>query len=61
MDRPRYSEHEERYNLVRPGEEAYAILPSRSAPAERKPEFSAHADARPNWWARFWQRVKAIV
>ena len=46
----------EQYNLVRPGEEAYAILPG---PADPKPETPADLpppvvleEAEPSWWAR---------
>ena len=48
----------EQYNLVRPGEEAYAILPG---PADARPDAPPAADlpapvvlegADPSWWAR---------
>lgn len=48
----------EQYNLVRPGEEAYAILPS--APAVRVAE--PHVEGRTRavklpWWKRWWKKV----
>jgi cell division protein FtsB len=51
----------ERYHLVRPGEEAYAILPSNSPP----PAAAAVAAPAPpppdqNWWSRAWSRVTAL-
>jgi cell division protein FtsB len=42
----------EQYNLVRPGEEAYAILPA-PKPAEPAPEEAPKKD-EPGFWARLW-------
>ena len=45
----------EQYNLVRPGEEAYAILPGSADvegdPVPSEPEES-HAPPKPTWWDR---------
>ena len=48
----------EQYNLVRPGEEAYAILPTRQAP----PPASAKAEAKssPGFFARTWHAITSI-
>jgi cell division protein FtsB len=49
----------ERYQLVRPGEEAYAILPDPPPPAPPEP-VPASAVTRPsggNWLSRTWARV----
>jgi cell division protein FtsB len=44
----------ERYGLVRPGEEAYAILPSPPPPTTVPPAPTPHTRATPsNWAARF--------
>ena len=43
------------YNLVRPGEEAYAILPSSPAPRPR-PGATARTSA-PGFWSRVWDDV----
>ena len=43
------------YNLVRPGEEAYAILPSPRAPRPRAAATAADED--PGFWARVWDDV----
>ena len=46
------------YNLAKPGEEVYAILPEAAAdpppPAPAPP-----VEARPSWWARAWERVSS--
>jgi len=51
----------ERFQLVRPGEEAYAILPDAAAPA---PAPAVLAAARPpvhqTWVSRAWDRVTSI-
>ena len=49
----------EQYNLVRPGEEAYAILP---APAPPKPAASRHPAVRhhPSLLSRAWARITGI-
>jgi cell division protein FtsB len=53
-----------KYNLVRPGEEAFAILPPRAAPATA-PAGRAHEQAtggRPGGglWERVWARARAL-
>jgi len=55
----------ERFQLVRPGEEAYAILPDAGAPRPvPAPDATAAAAARPpapgNWVSRAWDRVTSI-
>lgn len=49
----------ERYQLVRPGEEAYAILPSDApaAPPAPPPPPKPH----PGWWSRAWSKVTSIL
>jgi cell division protein FtsB len=47
----------EQYNLVRPGEEAYAILPTRQAPAAAHP--SPPAPHR-GWVSRTWHSIASI-
>ena len=49
----------QQYDLVRPGEEAYAILP---APAPSKPEASQHPVAKhhPSLLSRAWARITGI-
>lgn len=53
----------EQYQLVRPGEEAYAILPAPGAPAEDEiasiDEELEPAEAQP-WWKRAWNTVTGI-
>lgn len=44
----------EQYNLVRPGEEAYAILPGPVAPEPPAPP--APAD-KPGFWSRVWDDI----
>lgn len=55
----------ERYQLVRPGEEAYAILPDGSAPPASAPAAALAAPAPPDpsqsWWGRAWSRVTSIL
>ncbi len=46
----------EQYNLVRPGEEAYAILPV-PQPPEAGPAGEAQRRDRPGFWSRVWDRV----
>ena len=41
----------EQYSLVRPGEEAFAILP---APAPASPKTRATAPGPPGFWAKVW-------
>jgi cell division protein FtsB len=59
----------QRYHLVRPGEEAYAILPdgrSHGRPDERLPEASTAltpsttASPAEGWWSRAWARITSI-
>jgi cell division protein FtsB len=51
----------ERYQLVRPGEEAYTILPQATpdaAPASIAP--TAAPESRPSWLSRAWTKVTSI-
>jgi cell division protein FtsB len=55
----------EQYNLVRPGEEAYAILPTRTPPPATDParanqKSEAKAKAKQGWFARTWHTVTSI-
>ena len=50
----------ERYHLVRPGEEAYAILPDGRAPVTASPAPPAPPPASRSWWSRAWARVTSI-
>ncbi len=45
----------EQYNLVRPGEEAYAILPP-AAPSVPEPVGDA-SRPRPGFWSKLWDRL----
>ncbi len=45
----------EQYNLVRPGEEAYAILPP-AAPSVPEPVGGA-SRPRPGFWSKLWDRL----
>ena len=45
------------YNLVRPGEEAYAILPTRPPP---RTAAKADAGSHPGWISRTWSTVTSI-
>jgi cell division protein FtsB len=49
----------EQYDLVRPGEEAYAILP---APAQAQPVVTHHVEAKhhPSLLSRAWARLTGI-
>jgi cell division protein FtsB len=47
----------EQYNLVRPGEEAYAILPTRQAPP---PPHRPPPKPHPGWLSRQWSRITSI-
>jgi cell division protein FtsB len=49
----------EQYNLVRPGEEAYAILPSRRAPTA-DPASKTKANAKAGWVDRTWHSITSI-
>ena len=44
----------EQYNLVRPGEEAYAILPS---PPPLRPSTAPEARDEPGFWSQVWDDV----
>ncbi|MBV8296124.1 MAG: septum formation initiator family protein [Acidimicrobiia bacterium] len=48
----------EQYNLVRPGEEAYAILPTRQPP--RAPAPPTKPKSSPGWLGRTWNRITSI-
>ncbi len=49
----------EQYNLVRPGEEAYAILPTRQAPlAQAAPKTKPKSS--PGFLSRTWNRITSI-
>jgi hypothetical protein len=53
----------ERYELVRPGEEAYAILPEAPpppAPAPVPATGPARAAPAPSWLSRTWDRVTSV-
>ena len=50
----------EQYDLVRPGEEAYAILPSPTPPTTAAPHHRAKTDHR-NWFSRAWDTVTSIL
>ncbi|MCU1451652.1 MAG: hypothetical protein JWP02_3822 [Acidimicrobiales bacterium] len=47
----------EQYNLVRPGEEAYAILPTRQSPAAAHP---APPTPHPGWLNRTWHSIASV-
>jgi len=48
----------EQYNLVRPGEEAYALLPSAQPVQVAQPHVEGHGRAvRIPWWKRWWKAV----
>jgi cell division protein FtsB len=48
----------EQYNLVRPGEEAYALLPSAPPVQVAQPHVEGHTHAvRLPWWKRWWRSV----
>ena len=50
----------ERYQLVRPGEEAYAILPD-GHEADTPPAVEpARPAASRSWWARAWARITSV-
>jgi cell division protein FtsB len=50
----------EQYNLVRPGEEAYAILPTRQAPPPARPAPTAASTSGSGWLDRTWKRIASI-
>ena len=50
------------YNLVRPREEAYALLPSRDDPPVRvTPRLAGEAHRPRPWWARAWDRLRSVL
>jgi cell division protein FtsB len=50
----------EQYNLVRPGEEAYAILPTRQAPPALQPAAKATSKPGSSWFGRTWKSITSI-
>ena len=51
----------EQYNLVRPGEEAYAILPSAPAVRVAEPHVEGRARAvKLPWWQRWWKTIVSV-
>ena len=49
------------YHLIRPGEEAYVILPDGTPPTTAPPPAPpAPAPEDQGWWARLWDRVSSI-
>jgi cell division protein FtsB len=48
----------EQYNLVRPGEEAYAILPTRGPPVAQAP---VRPKPHPGWLSRTWHSITSIA
>ncbi|MFN2504849.1 MAG: septum formation initiator family protein [Acidimicrobiales bacterium] len=51
----------ERYQLVRPGEEAYAILPDGATPPAPAAERAPPTSPSQSWWERAWARVTSIL
>jgi cell division protein FtsB len=49
----------EQYNLVRPGEEAYAILPTRQPPPA-PPRPAAKPKASSSWLDRTWKTITSV-
>lgn len=47
------------YNLAKPGEEVYAILPTATVPPPPPPARADEKEQRP-WWDRAWQRVTSV-
>jgi len=47
------------YNLAKPGEEVYAILPE-AAPPPAPPAPAPPPEARPSWWGRTWERISSV-
>jgi len=47
-----------RYNMAKPGEEVYAILPEATVPPPPPPA-DAEKEREP-WWERAWQRLTSI-
>lgn len=50
----------EQYNLVRPGEEAYAILPAAGTPPPPPARVTPPQERGTSWWARAWDRLAAL-
>ena len=51
----------QRYHLVRPGEEAFAILPDGRAPAPPVAAVAASsAEPAQSWWSRTWAKITSI-
>ena len=50
----------EQYNLVRPGEEAYAILPSRQPPPAANPATTQKSRASSGFLGRTWHSITSI-
>ena len=49
------------YNLVRPGEEAYAILPTRQPPPpQAQPAPNPKPKSQPGWLGRTWKSITSI-
>ena len=51
----------EQYDLVRPGEEAYAILPSPTPPTTAAPHRRAATHSHGSWFSRAWDKVTSIL
>ena len=51
----------EQYDLVRPGEEAYAILPSPTPPTTAAPHRRQAQPDHRNWFSRAWDTVTSIL
>jgi len=49
----------ERYELVRPGEEAYAILPTAEPPPRVAPP--PPPPPRQGWWSRTWSKLTSLL
>lgn len=47
------------YNLVKPGEEAYAIVPPPRPPARPGPRRPSRPAA--SWWSRVWHEVTSVL
>jgi len=50
----------EQYNLVRPGEEAYAILPTRQPPAPARPAANTKVKSDSGFFGRTWHTITSI-
>jgi cell division protein FtsB len=48
------------YHLVRPGEEAYVILPDDTPPTSAPPAPAATPEPDGNWFSRAWSRVTSL-